>query len=75
MADISTKKFLTSIRSAIRRHLRNLPHMMPFFIVSNSLFTGANKTLNNFLKTQSKTSKIARNVHKSPLTNDTLIEK
>ena len=62
------KKSLTSIRSALDRHLRNPPYNKPFSIIGDSSFSGANKTLNNLLKTLAKTGKIAPSVHKSPLT-------
>ena len=44
------RKSLTAIRAAIDRHLRS-PHLLkPFYIVADSQFKEANKTLSNFLK-------------------------
>ena len=59
---------LTSIRSAIDRHLRNEPHNKPFSIISDSQFTEANKALNSFLKTLSKSCQICSTVQKPALT-------
>ena len=61
---------LTSIRSAIDRHLRNEPHNKPFSIISDSQFTEANKALNSFLKTLSKSGQICSTVHKPALTTE-----
>ena len=59
------KATLTSIRAAIDRHLCNEPHNKPFSIISDSQFTEANKALNSFLKTLSKSGQICSTVHKS----------
>ena len=56
---------LTSIRAAIDRHLRNKPHSKPSPIINDSQFTEANKALNSFLKTLSKSGQICSTVHKS----------
>ena len=61
---------LTSIRSAIDRHLGNEPHNKPFSIISDSQFTEANKALNSFLKTLSKSGQICFTVHKPALTTE-----
>ena len=61
---------LTSIWSAIDRHLRNEPHNKPFSIISDSQFTEANKALNSFLKTLSKSGQICSTVHKPALTTE-----
>ena len=59
---------LTSIRSAIDRHLCNEPHNKPFSIISDSQFTEANEALNSFLKTLSKSCQIYSTVQKPALT-------
>ena len=64
------KATLTSIRAAIHRHLRNEPHNKPFSIISDSQFTEANKALNSFLKTLSKSGQICSTVHKPTLTTE-----
>lgn len=64
------KKSLTAIRAAVDRHLRNPPVNKPFSIIGDSRFSEANKTLSNFLKTLSKSGKIAPTVHKRPLTKE-----
>ena len=64
------KATLTSIRAAIDRHLRNEPHNKPFSIISDSQFTEANKALNSFLKTLSKSGQICSTVHKPALTTE-----
>ena len=63
------KATLTSIRAAIDRHLRNEPHNKPFSIISDSQFTEANKALNSFLKTLSKSGQICSTVHKTRTNN------
>ena len=65
-----SKKSLISIRAALERHLRSPPRNRPFSIVGDSAFSSANKTLNNLLKTLSKSGQIAPTVHKRPLTKD-----
>ena len=64
------KKSLTAIRVALDRHLRNPPFSKPFSIIGDSQFNDANASLNNFLKTLSKSGQIAPTVHKQPLTKE-----
>ena len=64
------KATLTSIRAAIDRHLPNETHNKPFSIISDSQFTKANKVLNSFLKTLSKSGQICSTVHKPALTTE-----
>ena len=64
------KATLTSIRAAIDRHLCNEPHNKPFSIISDSQFTEANKALNSFLKTLSKSGQICSTVHQPALTTE-----
>ena len=68
------KKSLTAIRAALDRHLRSPPLNKPFSIIGDPLFTEANKTLSNYLKTLSKRGDIAPTVHKQALTKE-VIEK
>ncbi len=65
-----SKASLVSIRSAIDRFLRDEPNNKPFSIIGNPEFTEANKALNSFLKSLSKTGDIKRTVHKNPLTSE-----
>ena len=46
-------------------YLRNEPHNKPFSIISDSQFTEANKALNSFLKSLSKSGQICSTVHSS----------
>ena len=48
-----------SIRAAIDRFLRSLPHNKPFYIISDPAFTEANKVLDALVKDLRKTGKIA----------------
>ena len=68
------KKSLTAIRAALDRHLRSPPLNKPFSIIGDPLFTEANKTLSNYLKTLSKRGDIAPTAHKQALTKE-VIEK
>ena len=52
------------------RHLRGPPFSKPFYIIGDSQFNDANTSLNNFLKTLSKSGQIAPTVHKQPLTKE-----
>ena len=69
-----SKKSLTAIRAALDRHLRSPPLNKPFSITGNHLFTEANKTLSNYLKTLSKRGEIAPTAHKQALTKE-VVEK
>ena len=64
------KKSLTAIRAALDRHLRSPPFSKPFSIIGDSQFNDANTSLDNFLKTLSKSGQIAPTVHKQPLTKE-----
>ena len=65
------KKSLTAIRAALDRHLRSPPLNKPFSIIGDPLFTEANKTLSNYLKTLSKLrGDIAPTAHKQALTKE-----
>ena len=66
----NSKATLTSISAAIDRHLRNEPHNKPFSVISDSQFTEANKALNSFLKTLSKSGQIFSTVHNPALTTE-----
>ena len=68
------KKSLTAIRAALDRHLRSPPLNKPFSIIGDPLFTEANKSLSNYLKTLSKRADIARTAHKQALTKE-VVEK
>ena len=68
------KKSLTAIRAALDRHLRSQALNKPFSIIGDPLFTEANKTLSNYLKTLSKRGDIAPTAHKQALTKE-VIEK
>lgn len=68
------KKSLTAIRAALDRHLRSPPLNKPFSIIGDPLFTEANKTLSNYLKTLSKRGGIAPTAHKQALTKQ-VVEK
>ena len=48
----------TSIRAAIDRFLRSPPNNKPFSIISDAVFTEANKILDAFVKDLRKTGKI-----------------
>ena len=50
--------------------MRNELHNKPFSIISDSQFTEANKALNSFLKTLSKSGQICSTVHKPALTTE-----
>ena len=62
------KASLMSIRAALDRHLRSAPHNKKFSICDAVMFHEANKTLHAYLKHLISSGKIARTVHKSPLT-------
>ena len=66
------KTSLLSIRAALDRHLKSLPHNKKFSICDNHLFSEANKTLNSYLKQLVNEGKIAGTVHKNPLTSETI---
>ena len=68
------EKSLTAIRAALDRHLRSPPLNKPFSIIGDPLFTEANKTLSNYLKTLSKRGDIAPTAHKQALTKE-VVEK
>ena len=53
-----TKTSIKSIRAAIDRFLRSPPNNKPFCIISDAVFTGANKILDAFVKDLRKTGKI-----------------
>ena len=59
-----------SIRAAIDRFLRSLPHNKPFSIISDPAFTEANKVLDAFVKDLRKTGKIAGVVHKKAMSKE-----
>ena len=61
---------MKSIRAAIDRFLRLPPHNKPFSIISDALFTGANKVLDAFVKDLRRTGKVAEIVHKKAVSND-----
>ena len=67
-----SKTSLVSIRAAIDRFLRDEPHNKPFSIIGSPEFTEANKALNSFLKTLSKSGDIRPTVHKNPLTREVI---
>lgn len=67
------KATLTSIRSAIERHLSD-ENKKPFSIISGPQFTEANKALNSFLKDLSKSGKIRPTQHKTPLTRKAIVK-
>ena len=68
------KKSLTTIRAALDQHLRSPPLNKPFSIIGDPLFTEANKSLSNYLKTLSKRGDIALTAHKQALTKE-VVEK
>ena len=53
-----------AIRTAIDRFLRSPPNNKPFSIISDAVFTEANRILDAFVKDLRKTGKIAGIVHK-----------
>jgi len=55
---------MKSIRAAIDRFLRSPPNNKPFSIISDAVFTGANKVLDAFVKDFRRTGKVAGIVHK-----------
>ena len=61
---------MKSIRAAIDRFLRSPPHNKPFSIISDAVFTGANKVLDAFVKDLRKTGKVAGIVHKKAVSKD-----
>ena len=71
---IYNKKSLTAIQAALDRHLRSPPLSKPFSIIGDPLFTEANKTLSNYLKTLSRRDNIAPTAHKQALTKE-VVEK
>ena len=72
--NIYNKKSLTAIRAGLDQHLRSPPLNKPFSVIGDPLFTEANKTLSNYLKTLSKRGDIAPTVHKQALTKE-VVEK
>ena len=50
--------------------MRSPPFPKPFSIIGDSQFNDANTSLNNFLKTLSKSGQIAQTVYKEPLTKE-----
>ena len=60
---------MKSIRAAIDCFLRSPPHK-PFSIISDAVFTGANKVLDAFVKDLRRTGKVARIVHKKAVPKD-----
>ena len=71
---LQKKKSLTAIQAALDRHLRSPPLNKPFSIIGDPLFTEANKSPSNYLKTLSKRADIARTAHKQALTKE-VVEK
>ena len=61
---------MKSIRAAIDRFLRSPPHNKPFSIISDAVFTGANKVLDAFVKDLRRTGKVAGIVHKKAVSKD-----
>ena len=61
---------MKSIRAAIDRFLRSPPNNKPFSIISDAVFTQANKILDAFVKDLRKTGKIAGIVHKKAVSKD-----
>jgi len=61
---------MKSIRAAIYRFLRSPPHNKPFSIISDAVFTGANKVLDAFVKDLRRTGKVAAIVHKKAVSKD-----
>ena len=61
---------MKSIRAAIDRFLRSPPHNKPFSIISDAVFTGANKGLDAFVKDLRRTGKVAGIVHKKAVSKD-----
>ena len=56
----TTKTSMKSIRAAIDSFLRSPPNNKPLSIISDAVFTEANKVLDAFVKDLRKTGKIAR---------------
>ena len=61
---------MKSIRAAIDRFLRSPPHNKPFSIISDAVFTGANKVLDAFVKDLRRKGKVAGIVHKKAVSKD-----
>ena len=62
---------MKSIRAAIDRLLRSSPNLnKPLSIISDAVFTEANKVLDAFVKDLRKTGKIAGVVHKKAVSKD-----
>ena len=61
---------MKSIQAAIDRFLRSPPNNKPFSIISDAVFTEANKILDAFVKYLRKTGKIAGIVHKKAVSKD-----
>ena len=61
---------MKSIRASIDRFLRSPPTNKPFSIISDAVFTEANKVLDAFVKDLRKTGKIAGVVHKKAVSKD-----
>ena len=61
---------MKSIRAAIDRFLRSPPHNKPFSIISDAVFTGANKVLDAFVKDLRRMGKVAGIVHKKAVSKD-----
>lgn len=62
---------LLSIRAALDRYLKSLPHKKKYSICNN-LFHEANKALDDYLKHFSSIGQIAGTVHKDPLGSETI---
>ena len=61
---------MKSIPAAIDRFLRSPPHNKPFSIISDAVFTRANKVLDAFVKDLRRTGKVAGIVHKKAVSKD-----
>ena len=61
---------MTSVRAATDSFLRSPPNSKPFSIISDAVFTEANKVLDAFVKDLRKTGKIAGVVHKKAVSKD-----
>ena len=66
------KTSLFSIRAALDRYLKGPPYNKRFSICDRALFGEANQTLSSYLKQLVREGKIARTVHKIPLTVHTI---
>ena len=61
---------MKSIQAAIDRFLRSPPNNKPFSIISDAVFTEANKVLDSFVKDLRNTGKGAGVVHKKAVSKD-----